>query len=210
MNPQAYQQQQSLSAPFSVTPFDRIIVLSGGVTNQSVGAIVRQIECINMYDTIQHGNNPTYDREKFPIYIVINSGGGSIYDGFALVATIQGSKTPVVTQAQGHCMSMALLVFAAGHYRTADKRTTFMYHQGRGVIGGSFAEMETSVEEQQRIMALYDSELANMTKLDQMYLDILKDKNLNHYFTAEKALEYGIADKITPKKGQEEKDVKES
>jgi ATP-dependent Clp protease protease subunit len=70
----------------------RNIVLSSDITSSSVADIIESILDINTLDDEFEGDLQDYYRE--PIKLVVNSFGGSVYDGFALIAAIEHSKTP--------------------------------------------------------------------------------------------------------------------
>lgn len=71
--------------------------------------------------------SPNY---KF-ITLIINSSGGNLSDGFAIVDAIKGSKIPVHTVGIGQIASCGLLIFISGEkgYRTITKNTSIMSHQ---------------------------------------------------------------------------------
>ena len=75
--------------------------------------------------------------ERKPIVIYINSPGGSVVDGFAIIAAIEASKTPVVTVNIGEWSSMAFLIGIAGHLRLSLPNMTFLLHDGTAFIVGS-------------------------------------------------------------------------
>lgn len=68
--------------------------------------------------------------KRKPIFVLINSPGGIVTDGWALVDVIMASKTPVYTVNLGTCYSMALLIFMAGSRRFAMPNATFLLHDG--------------------------------------------------------------------------------
>ena len=73
------------------------------------------------------------DPEK-PIYIEINSPGGSIIDGLAIIDTMNHIKPPVITIISGLAASMGAIVAAAGDKRYAYKNAQLMYHSASGMI----------------------------------------------------------------------------
>ena len=62
------------------------------------------------------------DWERTPIKLFINSYGGSVYDGLALIDVIKNSKTLVHTICVGSCMSMALWIWLSGIKRLVGER----------------------------------------------------------------------------------------
>ena len=74
-------------------------------------------------------------KDRKPIILYINSPGGSVYSGYALISTMQCSKTPIYTVNQGMCASMAFLIFLAGNKRFSMLHSTFLMHDGSNGIG---------------------------------------------------------------------------
>lgn len=90
----------------SVASMDDVDVVDS--TTLLVTDIVHHIIQYNRDDE----NIPTENRK--PIKLYVNSPGGDIYEGFALVDAIQLSKTPIYTYNVGTCASMAFLIYIAG------------------------------------------------------------------------------------------------
>ena len=99
----------------------RNLVLSGEISEESAKKIIQHISDINEDD---FGKD-----NRTPIQLKINSIGGSMYDGFAIIGAIDSSETPVYTYGYGAIMSMALPILISGHKRFAHPLTTFMYHE---------------------------------------------------------------------------------
>ena len=68
------------------------------------------------------------DTQEGDINIVINSFGGSVYDGLALYDKIRNCKNNVITYNQGKVMSMGLILFVAGDVRNMSEHSTAMAH----------------------------------------------------------------------------------
>ncbi len=99
----------------------RTIVLSGDIDESSVKDAIQTISFINEIDD---GKD-----EVDPIKLIINSLGGNILDGFALIGVIENSYVPVYTYGYGSIMSMALPILVAGDKRFGHPLATFMYHE---------------------------------------------------------------------------------
>ena len=108
-------------------PLSRIITL-GYIDSIDTNLIIQDIYEINEEDA----KKQTVE----PIKLIINSSGGEIYSGLALIDVIDNSQTPIHTICHGSAMSMALMVYASGHRRIASKYATFMYHEGHYEIEG--------------------------------------------------------------------------
>jgi len=82
---------------------------------------------IIQYNRDDEGVDPS---KREPIKLYINSPGGDIYEGFALIDAIKLSKTPVYTYNVGMCASMGFLLYIAGHKRFTLPHAMFLLHDG--------------------------------------------------------------------------------
>lgn len=167
----------------------RIITL-GDITKENSCDVIRFIYDVNEEDR----NKPVNKRD--PIKLVINSSGGEVYDGLGIIDVIDESITPVHTIGFGSVMSMALVVYASGHYRTCGKFTTFMYHETSYVSEGKIIQYKQEIKEAERIDLIGDNYLLSRTKLTQQILDNARNTQRDWYFDAQTAQDYGIVDKI--------------
>lgn len=104
----------------------RDLLLSDRISQGTVKDIIKDIFEINFDD--DEKEEIYKDWERKPIQLFINSYGGSVYDGLALIDVIKRSKTPVHTVCIGSCMSMALWVWLSGAKRFVGKSATLMFH----------------------------------------------------------------------------------
>jgi len=174
----------------------RSIVLSNDIDNETIEEVIQFILDVNEYDDGQE--SVTKDYERNPIKLVVNSFGGGIYDGFALVGIIETSITPVHTYCYGYAMSMGLPIFASGHKRFASKYATFMYHEALTNYPqyDKMSIIKDDLDECNRIMKQYDVCLLLKSSIPQKQLDEVKKSRRDWYFTAEESLTYGITDEI--------------
>ena len=168
-------------------PLSRIMTL-GDIETEIVNDIIHSIYEINEEDV----KKQTAD----PIKLIINSAGGEIYSGLALIDVIDNSLTPVHTICHGSAMSMALVVYAAGHHRLASKYATFMYHEAMYGVEGKTAYHRQEMKEANRIDKICDDFLMSRTKLTQKQLDNVKNTQAEWYFDAKTALKYGVVNEI--------------
>src|SRR5574343_640520 len=77
------------------------------------------------------------------VTLFINSEGGSVTDGFAIIDVMETSQMPITTIGMGLIASMGLLIFSAGHKgsRTLCKGTEVMAHQFWGAMEGKQHEL---------------------------------------------------------------------
>lgn len=182
-----------MSADSIQAPASRTFVL-GEIDEESANTLIDFIFQINEYDDQQEEVTNGYLRN--PIRLVINSSGGTTYDGLGIIGAIEISKTEVHAVGLGCIMSSALDVFAACHHRAAHRLATFMYHSLRSVSEGEVEKQVTDVNESLRMQSEGDKFLLSKTKLPKKKLDEIKKKKDDWYFTAAEALKYGVVDEI--------------
>jgi len=171
----------------SKKPTGRIISL-GDIDGDSINEIIEVIYEINEEDEKK--------TQKEPIKLIINSFGGELYSGLALIDVIDNSLTPIHTICHGAAMSMALVVFAAGHKRLASKYATFMYHEAAYHTEGKVMHHKQELKETERTDKLCDAYLISKTKFTAKQLDDIKNKRAEWDFDVKTAIKYGLVDEI--------------
>src|SRR4051794_840996 len=94
---------------------ERTLYLFDTIDKNTVKTVVEHIIKINKHD--DEIDKREKDFKRLPIELIINSRGGSIYDGLALINVIEKSKTAIHTYVYGLAASMGLLVAVSGHKR---------------------------------------------------------------------------------------------
>jgi ATP-dependent Clp protease protease subunit len=151
------------------------------------------LKCIQQLQNIIESNDD-YENPKDPIKLIINSGGGDVYDGLALIGFIESSPIQINTYSYGgRVMSMALPIFLAGKVRTATKYTTFMHHTSSW--GMDYAKIEIhkqELAEVERLENMINDLVIRNTKIDKKTLDKYQEINREWYIPAVQAKKLGI------------------
>jgi len=141
------------------------------------------------------------------IFVYINSPGGIVSSGLAILDTMNYIKPDVVTNCVGQAASMGAVLLAAGKKgkRFALPHSRIMIHQPLGGVEGQAADIEIATKEILRIREILNDILSKNT--NQSLDKIAKDTDRNYFMSAEEAKEYGIIDDVivqspTPKKGK--------
>ena len=170
---------------------DRIIYLGEDVNPTTSSLIVAQMLFLESEDP---------DKE---IFFYINSPGGSITDGMAIVDTMNYIKCPVTTVCVGLAASMGAVLLAAGEKgkRFAMPNSEVMIHQpliGGGGLQGQATEIKIHADHLVKTREKLNKFLSERTgkTLEQIERDTERD----NYMTAEEALEYGLIDGIMSKR----------
>lgn len=167
----------------------RTIVLSGEIDETTVKDTIQTISFINELDNGKE--------EVEPIKLIINSIGGTMYDGFALIGTIETSTTPVYTYGFGTVMSMALPILVAGDKRFGHRLASFMYHECLDSMSyDKMSILKENLDETDRLMSMYDEYIVSKTTLTQKQLNKIKSKKIDWYFGSDEALSYNIINEV--------------
>ena len=163
---------------------DRIVLLSGEITDDVANSVVAQLLFLAATDS---------DKD---ISLYINSPGGSVTAGMAIYDTINFIKPKVSTICIGMAASMGAFLLAAGEKgkRYALPNSEIMIHQPLGGAQGQATEIQIAAEHIIRIRERMNKILSERTgkPLKQIKLDTERDK----YMFSKEALEYGIIDEI--------------
>ena len=166
---------------------DRIIFLSEDVNHVTASLVVAQMLFLESEDP---------DKE---ISFYINSPGGSITDGMAIVDTMNYIKCPVSTICVGLAASMGSVLLACGTKgkRFATPNAEILIHQPL-IAGGGLSGQTTEIKIHADHMVKTREKLNKLLseKTGQSLEQIEKDTERDHYMTAQEALEYGLIDGI--------------
>ena len=162
---------------------ERIIFLSGEITDDVANIIVSELLYL---DSINHND----------ISLYINSPGGSITSGMAIMDTMNFIKSDVSTICIGMAASMAAFLLSCG---TKGKRyilpnAEVMIHQPLGGVSGQATEIKIAAERILKLKNKLNKILSENTnqKLEKIEIDTDRD----YFMNANEAKEYGIIDKI--------------
>lgn len=170
---------------------DRIIFLGEDVNATTASLVVAQLLFLESEDP---------DKE---INLYINSPGGSVTDGLAIVDTMNYIKCPVSTTCIGLAASFGAVLLANGEKgkRYATPNAEILIHQpligGHGITGQTTdikIHAENMIKTRERLNRILSDRTGK--PLEQ----IMQDTERDHYMAAEEALEYGLIDEILTKR----------
>lgn len=163
---------------------DRIIFLGDAVDHSTANSLVAQLLFLSMSDA------------KKPIKFYINSPGGSVPDGLAIIDTMNHIPNEVHTYCVGSCASMGAMLLSAGTkgHRYCLPHSRVMIHQVSSGARGTTADMLISMKETEKYNKLLMQMLAD--NCNQPVEKITKDCDRDFFMSSEEALKYGIIDKV--------------
>ena len=164
---------------------ERILFLGSEVNDAIANSLVAQMLYLDSEDNSK------------PIYLYINSPGGSVTAGLAIYDTIQYVKSEVVTICVGLAASMGAFLLGAGTKgkRLALPHSRIMIHQPLGGTSQRQAsDIEIEAREILRIKDMLNQSMADMT--GQALAKIEKDTDRDYFMSAAEAVEYGLIDRV--------------
>lgn len=163
---------------------DRIILLTTEINNH-----VASLICAQML-FLESENN------KKPIFFYINSPGGSVYDAYTILDTMEMLKCPIYTYGFGIVASAAAVILTCGQKgnRSLLRRTRMMIHQPLGGVQGQATEIKILADEILRIKEELNGLLADRSGLSLDVIAAMTERD--KYLGAEEALELGFIDRI--------------
>ncbi|AKP68234.1 ATP-dependent Clp endopeptidase proteolytic subunit ClpP [Companilactobacillus ginsenosidimutans] len=172
---------------------DRIIMLSGEVNSQMANTVIAELLFLDAQDS---------DKD---ISMYINSPGGSVTDGLAIVDTMNFVKSDVQTIATGLAASMGSVLLSSGTKgkRFALPNSTVLIHQPLGGAQGQQTEIEIAAQEILKTRKRLNHILADNS--GQTFEKLQKDTDRDNYMTAQEAKDYGLIDEIMSNKPEDKK-----
>ena len=167
---------------------DRIIFLSGEITNELANSVIAQMLFLE-------GKDSSKD-----ISLYINSPGGSVDSGLAIFDTMNYISCNVCTICVGLAASMAGILLASGEKgkRFALPNSRIMIHQPLGGAQGQASDIKIQAEEILKMKDKINKMLATLT--GKSIKQIEEDTNRDYYLSSKEAKTYGIIDKVIEKR----------
>lgn len=163
---------------------ERIIFLGGPIDDHVANITIAQLLFLASEDS------------KKDIFLYVNSPGGQVSSGLAIIDTINYIKPDVATVCVGMAASMGAVILASGvkGKRHALPNAEIMIHQPHGGVEGQATDIEISARRILKNREVLNKILARTT--GQALEKIEKDVDRDFFMDAEEAKKYGIIDEI--------------
>ena len=163
---------------------DRIVFVSGEIEDNMANAIVAELLFLQAEDP------------KKEISMYINSPGGSVTAGLAILDTMKMVKCPVATYCVGQAASMGAVLLAAGEKgrRRALPNARIMIHQPWGGAQGKATDIEITAKEILRLKDVLNRILAESS--GKTLEEVTRDTDRDHFMSATDAKAWGLIDKV--------------
>ena len=166
---------------------ERIIFLGGPIDDNVANVVIAQLLFLDHIDS------------KKDVYLYINSPGGSVTAGLAIIDTMNFIKSDVSTICVGIAASMGALILSSGKKgkRFSLPNSEVMIHQVMGGTEGQASDIAINAKHILRTKDTLNKILAQNTskKIDQAE----KDSDRDYWMTSDEAKKYGIIDEIISK-----------
>lgn len=144
-------------------------------------------------------NSRKYGTQPLPIYLHINSYGGSVFAALSVIDTIKNNKLPIYSIIEGGSASAATLISVVCDKRFITENAYMLIHQLASVFWGQMDEIEDEVQNLKELMKVIKKVYMDNTKIDSDKLDEILKHDL--WWNARKCRSVGLVDKIiTPSK----------
>lgn len=173
---------------------DRIVFLGEEINSVTANLVIAQLLHLE-----------SQDAEK-DISLYINSPGGEVYSGLAILDTMNYIKPAVSTICVGMAASMAAVLLACGAKgkRFCLPNSMVMIHQPSGGARGQQTEIEIAAREIRENRTRLNYILADAS--GRSFEQVERDTERDHYMRAQEALEYGLVDRIVTSRVTSKKD----
>ena len=163
---------------------DRIVFVGGEIDDDTANAVVAQLLFLQAQDSGKE------------VSMYINSPGGSVTAGLAILDTMKMVKCPVATYCVGQAASMGAILLSAGEKgkRFALPHARIMVHQPWGGAQGKASDIEITAREILRLKDVLNGILAEAT--GKAVDSVVQDTDRDHFMSAEEAKAWGIVDNV--------------
>jgi len=169
---------------YSLLLKNRIVFLGSGINDQVANLVVAQLLYLSREDP------------DSGIQMYINSPGGQVYSGMAILDTMRMIPNKISTVAVGVAASFGTVLLAAGSkgQRYALPHATIHMHQPLGGAQGQASDIEIQAKEILRTKESLNIILSEATGQD--VETIIRDTERDFFMNAKEAVEYGLVDKV--------------
>ena len=174
----------SIAGTQSIAPNDedRIIYLTGEICESSIAQAAATIFSLAAKDN------------ESPIWLFIDTYGGSIDSMFSLYDTIKFVSCPIHTVGLGKIMSAGVLLLASGDKRYIGASARVMIHSIRTGMHGDIFEHRNQLNELNRLQEFFEEKLTNEIGESAKKINEIMNRKVDTFLSAKEAIELGIAD----------------
>ncbi len=165
---------------------DRIVMLTGPVEDNMANSIIAQLLFLDAQDSTKD------------IYLYVNSPGGSVSAGLAIVDTMNFIKSDVQTIVMGMAASMGTIIASSGAKgkRFMLPHAEYMIHQPMGGTGAGTQQSDLTIAAEHLLQTRETLEKILADNSGQTLEKVHIDAERDNWMTAKETLDYGFIDEI--------------
>jgi ATP-dependent Clp endopeptidase proteolytic subunit ClpP len=142
-----------------------------------------------------------FGKSSEPMTIIINSPGGSVFDGALILSAIEAAKGPVNTLCVQMCASMAAMIHQYGTNRLMLNRSVLMFHPAAGGVSGTLDQIGSRYNLFKSFIGKMEQNVATRAKIS--FNEYKQRATIELWIDAEDSVNQGFADKIVFVRGQD-------
>jgi ATP-dependent Clp endopeptidase proteolytic subunit ClpP len=158
--------------------------------NKDIGADKGEISAEYVRNQIEAAKKANATELK----LIINSRGGSVYEGFSIYNDLKDAGIKVTAYIHGFCGSIATLIASAAGYVEMSETAQYMIHNASGGAQGTASEIESTAEALKQIDTILAINYSNKTGRSVEEIKLLMDKTT--YMTPQEAKSLGFVDAV--------------
>ena len=167
------------------------IYFNSDVTKKSIFDLCQALNSVALDNIV---TATQFNIEPIPIYLHINSNGGSVFAAFTAIDNIMNCKVPVYTIIEGASASAATIMSVVGKKRYIRPNSYMLIHELRSGCWGRMSEMEDEMENNKKLMKRIKKIYKEHTTIPHEEMkEILKH---DMWWDSEKCLELGLVDAL--------------
>ena len=165
---------------------DRIIMLTGPVEDNMANSVIAQLLFLDAQDNTKD------------IYLYVNTPGGSVSAGLAIVDTMNFIKSDVQTIVMGVAASMGTIIASSGAKgkRFMLPNAEYLIHQPMGGAGSGTQQTDMAIVAEHLLRTRNTLEKILAENSGKSVGQIHKDAERDYWMSAQETLEYGFIDEI--------------
>ncbi len=181
-NELSFQRYSGLILRHNIDLVRREIAITGSISWKTLTKLDKQLKLLEI--------------QTDPIIIIVNTPGGDLEATLGIIDRIHNSSSEITTIGTGIIMSAGIPIIASGTYRKATKFARFMHHDcSMGLTFSRLASAESELKYCKELNNTINKYLASKTTKPYSFW-VTTGKHVDHYFTSEEALSYGLIDEI--------------
>lgn len=163
---------------------ERVVALNGPIDSAVSASVIAQLRYLSRL-----GDDP--------ITLLVNSPGGFVSDGMAIIDYMCGLRAQVRTHALGLAASMAAVILACGErgYRSAAPHADILIHQPISGVNGQASDIEIAARSIIKKKQMLVEVLSQATKCPLETVEAAIDRDT--WFSAEEAASFGLIDSVS-------------